>query len=123
MKVPILRLKDVLITSIQFDLTDEEAIEFQNDLLEKSSIDGIVGVVIDVSSLDVVDSYMAKVLNDTARMIKLLGPQTVFCGMQPDVALTLIEMGRELVGVETALNLENGLEKIQRRIFEGESYD
>lgn len=74
------------------------------------------GVVIDITALDVVDSFLARVLNDTATMVTLLGAEAVLCGMQPAVALTLIEMGRELIGVETALNLDQGMEKIRRLI-------
>lgn len=113
MKVPILKLYDVLLTSIQIELTDEEALRFQNDLLQRIIQSEAKGVVIDITALDVVDSYMAKVLSDTASMATLLGAEVVISGMQPEVALTLVEMGRELNGVGTALNLELGLEKVR----------
>jgi len=118
MIIPILRLKDILLTSIQVDLTDQEALEFQSDVLEMVSRTEAQGIVIDITALDVVDSYMARVLNETAQMVRILGAEVVLCGMQPMVALTLIEMGRELIGVETALNLDQGLEKLQRLIRE-----
>ena len=118
MIIPILRLKDLLLTSIQVDLTDQEALEFQSDVLEMVSHTDAQGIVIDITALDVVDSFMARVLNDTARMVQMLGAEVVLSGMQPMVALTLTEMGRELVGVETALNLDQGLEKLQRLIQE-----
>lgn len=114
MKIPILRLKDILLTSIQVDLTDQEALEFQSDVLQMVKETEAKGIVIDITSLDTVDSFMARVLNDTVNMVKLLGAKAVVCGMQPSVALILIEMGRELIGVETALNLEQGLDKLQR---------
>ncbi len=116
MKIPILRIKDILLTSIQVDLTDQDALEFQRDVLSRVSETEAKGVVIDISALDVVDSFLARVLNDTANMARLLGTQVVICGMQPPVALTLIEMGRELVGVETVLNLDQGMEKIEQLI-------
>ena len=116
MKIPILNLKDILITSIQIDLTDEEAIVFQTDVLTKVTETDAKGVVIDITALDVVDSFMARVLNNTATMVRLLGAEVVLCGMQPSVALTLIEMGRELIGVETALNLDQAVDMINELI-------
>lgn len=116
MKIPILKLKDVLITSIQIDLTDEEAIEFQVDVLSKVSETDANGVIIDITALDVVDSFMARVLNNTATMVRLLGAEVIICGMQPAVAITLIEMGRELIGVETALNLDRAVDDINELI-------
>jgi len=118
MIIPILRLKDVLLTSIQVDLTDQEALDFQVDVLRVVSETEAGGIVIDITAMDVVDSFMARVLNDTARMVRMLGAEVVLCGMQPMVALTLTEMGRELVGVETALNLDQGLDKLRRLIRE-----
>ena len=116
MKIPILKLKDILVTSIQIDLTDVEAIEFQTDVLAKVSEIDANGVVIDITALDVVDSFMAGVLNNTATMVRLLGAEVVLCGMQPSVAITLIEMGRELIGVETALNLDQAVDNINELI-------
>ena len=116
MKIPILKLKDILITSIQIDLTDEEAIEFQVDVLSKVGETDANGVVIDITALDVVDSFMARVLNNTATMVRLLGAEVIICGMQPAVAITLIEMGRELIGVETALNLDRAVDDINELI-------
>jgi len=109
MKIPILKLKEILLTSIQVDLTDEDALEFQSDVLDRVARTGAQGVVVDITALDVVDSFMARVLNDTANMVRLLGAEVVVCGMQPAVALALVEMGRELIGVQTALDLENGV--------------
>jgi len=119
MRIPILKLKGVLLTSLQAGLSDEDAIKFQNDVLNELNRTEAKGLVIDITGLDIVDSFMARVINDTATMAKMLGAEVVLCGMQPDVALTLTEMGRELIGVETALNLDQGFEKLQRLIEEG----
>ncbi len=116
MRIPILRLKGILLASIQVDLTDEDALGFQRDVLSRVNQTDAGGVVIDITALDVVDSFMARVLNDTAHMARLLGAQVVICGMRPAVALTLVEMGRELVDVETVLNLDQGMEKIEQLI-------
>jgi rsbT antagonist protein RsbS len=115
-RIPILRLKGILLTSIQVDLTDEDALGFQRDMLSRVNETEANGVVIDITALDVVDSFMARVLNDTAHMARLLGAQVVICGMRPAVALTLVEMGRELVDVETVLNLDQGMGKIEQLI-------
>ena len=113
MMIPILKLKDTLLVSIQMDLSDDDALQFQDDLVERARSSAAAGVVIDITALEVVDSFMARVLNDTANMVRLVGAETVICGMQPAVALTLTEMGRELVGVETALNLDHAMQRLQ----------
>ena len=118
MKIPILRLKGILLTSIQVDLTDQDALEFQTDLLRMVSETEAQGAVIDITALDVIDSFMARVLNETASMVALLGTPIVICGMPPAVALTLTEMGRELIGVETALNLDQAMDTLQRLLEE-----
>lgn len=122
MKVPILKLKDILITSIQVDLTDEDALEFQADVLNMVSGTGAKGIVIDITALEVVDSFLARVLSETATMVGVLGAEVVVSGMRPAVALTLVEMGREPIGVETALDLEQGLERLRRRFESREAH-
>lgn len=116
MPIPILKLGEVLLTSIQVDLTDRDALEFQSDLLNKVSEADSKGVVIDITALDVVDSFLARVLNETANMVRLQGTEVVICGMPPSVALTLVEMGRELIGVETALDLEQAIGRVKELI-------
>ncbi len=111
-KIPILKLGDILLSTIQIDLTDQDALVFQDDLLTNVKETNAEGVIIDITGLDVVDSFMARVINDTANMAHILGAEVVLCGMRPDVALALIEMGRQLIGVETALNLQEGMEKL-----------
>ncbi len=118
MTIPILRLRDVLLTSIQVDLTDHDAEAFQADVLRTAQETQAKGIVIDVTALEIIDSFLARVLNDTANMLNLLGTRAVICGMRPAVALTLVEMGRELVGVETVLNLDQGMERIERLVRE-----
>ena len=117
MRVPLLRLNArTLIVPLYADIDDEGVLSFQSDLTERVAQDQVRGVVIDVSALDVVDSYMARVLNDTARMLRILGAGVVVCGVQPAVALTLVEMGRNLVDVPTAFNLERALVRLERLI-------
>ena len=116
MKIPILRLGDILLTSIQVDLTDAEVMQFQSDVLHAIADVEARGLAIDITAMEVVDSFMARTINDTANMARLLGAEVVVCGMHPAVALTLIEMGRGLIGVETTFNLNEGLARLNRRI-------
>ena len=116
MKIPILRLGRILLSSVQTDLTDVDALQFQDDLVRKIAAIEAQGVAIDITALDVVDSFMARVLNDTASMARLLGAEVVICGVQPYVAMTLIEMGRSLIATDCAFNLEQGLKILEARI-------
>ena len=118
MKIPILKLGKILLTSIPEDLTDEDALEFQNSVLDKITATESSGIAIDVTALQTVDSFMARVINDTAKMARLLGAEVVLCGINPMVALTLVEMGRELIGVRTSLNLEQGV-TVLRKLIDG----
>ncbi len=111
--VPILQLGKLLITTLQFDLSDQQVVCFQREIVEEVSKRDAQGIVIDISALDVVDSFMARVINDTARAVKLVGAEVVVCGVQPYVAMTLVEMGRNLFNVETTFNLEQGLDKLK----------
>jgi len=120
MKIPILKLKGILLTSIQLDMSDDDAIAFQADVLRVLNQTEAKGIVIDITAMEVVDSFMARMINETANMARMLGAQVVLCGMQPDIALALTEMGRELIGVETALNLDQAFDKVQRIIEQRE---
>jgi rsbT antagonist protein RsbS len=114
MRVPILRLNArVLIVALGADIADDDVLSFQADLAERAAAMQARGVVIDVSALDIVDSFMARVLNDTARMLRLLGAEVVICGVQPAVAMTLVEMGRNLVDLATAFTLEKALRRLE----------
>ncbi|KKG15408.1 anti-sigma factor antagonist [Methanosarcina sp. 2.H.T.1A.6] len=110
--MPILKVKDVLLSSIPGDLTDNEVLEYQSQMLKMLEKTEAIGVLIDITGMEIVDSFMARVINETANMAQIMGAEVVLCGMQPMVALTLVEMGRELIGVQTALNLGKGLDKI-----------
>ena len=118
MIIPILKLGDILLASVQEDMDDNGALIFQKNLLSKVSENDIRGVVIDISAMELVDTYLARIFNETANMVKLLGANVVLCGMRPAVSLTLVEMGRELIGVDTALDLEQGLLHMQERTGE-----
>lgn len=106
-QIPILKLNQNLIASIQTELTDEEAVAFQHALLEKNNELLTKGVIIDVSMLEIIDSFMAKVLSDITLMIKIQGSEVVICGIQPHVAITLQEMGMHLTVSETFLSLDH----------------
>ena len=113
MRVPILRLNArVLVVALGADIADEAVLAFQSELCERTAAMHAQGVVIDVSAVDIIDSFMARVLNDTAGMLRLLGAQVVLCGVQPAVALTLVEMGRNPVGLVTSFNLERALARL-----------
>lgn len=116
MRIPILKLYDCLLVSIQWELDDATALQFQEDLLKKIHESNSSGVVIDITSIDFIDSFIAKVLGDVVSMSKLMGAKVVITGIQPAVAITLIELGINLKDVYTALDLEKGLEKLQQEL-------
>jgi rsbT antagonist protein RsbS len=117
-RIPILKLHNCLLVSIQWELDDQTALQFQEDLLQKIHETGASGVVIDLTSVDVIDSFIAKVLGDVIGMSKLMGAKVVLTGIQPAVAITLIELGIHLADVQTALDLEKGLETLQQELGE-----
>ncbi len=107
-RIPILALGDVLLVSIQVDLHDRLALELQDSLTERIARSGASGVIIDISLLDTVDSFMARMLANLASMARLLDADVVLAGMQPAVAMTLVELGLSLPGIRTALNVDRG---------------
>lgn len=109
-RIPILQMGKFLLVTIQVDMHDQVAMTLQNDLMEKISGTGARGVLIDISALEVVDSYIGRMIANTSVMSKLLDAHTVLVGMQPAVAITLVELGLSLGGVKTALNVERGME-------------
>lgn len=109
-RIPILRVRGRLLVTLHPDLDDAAAQSFQEDLLLEIERTGADGLVIDVSGLDTVDSYVAQVLADTAKMARLMGSRTVVVGMRPVVAATLVRMGMPIAGVETALDVDDGLD-------------
>ncbi len=112
--IPVLKLFDYLIVTIQIDMDDLTANLFRNDILKQIEKTNAKGVLIDISVIDLVDSYLGRVLGDTARMAKLMDCEVVLVGMQPAVALTLVELGLSLESVHTCLNLEAGLKLLNR---------
>jgi rsbT antagonist protein RsbS len=108
-RVPILKIGDILLVSIQIDLQDQIALALQDDLAERIAATGAKGVVIDISALDIVDSFVGRMLSTIASISRVLDADTVVVGMRPAVAITLVELGLSMTGVRTALNVEKGL--------------
>jgi rsbT antagonist protein RsbS len=115
-RVPVLKIGDVLLVSIQIDLEDQMVLDLQEDLSEQIVGTGARGVVIDISALEIVDSFVGRMLATTAAISRVLGAETVVVGMRPAVAITLVELGLSLGGVRTALNLELGLAELRRAL-------
>ena len=118
-QIPIMKIGDTLLVSIQVDMHDRLALALQDDLTNKVVATRARGVMIDISALDIVDSFIGRMLNNIAAMSKVLDAVTVVVGMRPAVAITLVELGLTLSGVKTALNVDKGLELI-RTIIDGE---
>ncbi|BAS27746.1 STAS domain-containing protein [Limnochorda pilosa] len=110
MSIPILHVEGFLIVELQGELKDADIAAVQQSLLEQLHRERARGVLIDLSGLEVVDSYTGRVIRDTAGMVRLMGARTAVVGLRPAVAITLVEMGLELPGVHMDLNLERGLE-------------
>ena len=111
-RIPILKMGDSLLVSIQVDMHDRLAMTLQDDLTAKIVATRAKGVLIDISSLEVVDSFIGRMLANIAAMARVLDAQTVVVGMRPAVAITLVELGLSLTGVRTALNVEQGMRLI-----------
>jgi len=112
-RIPILRMGRLLLVTIQVDMHDRLAMALQDDLTSRIVSDGAKGVLIDISALDVVDSFIGRMISNTASMARVLDAQTVVVGMQPAVAITLVELGLTLQGVKTALNVERGIKLLE----------
>lgn len=119
-KIPILRMGQFLLVTIQVDLYDQLAENLESDLVNMVKKTSAKGVLIDVSSVSIIDSFMGRILGNIATMSKIMDADTVVVGMQPAVAITLIELGLPLMGIHTALNVERGMELLQSKIFPGE---
>ena len=109
-RIPILRMGDCLLVTIQVDMHDRLALTLQDDLTERIAATSARGVLIDISSLEMVDSFIGRMLGNIAAMSRVLDAQTVVVGMRPAVAITLVELGMSLPGVRTALNVERGMD-------------
>jgi rsbT antagonist protein RsbS len=112
-KIPILRMGEYLLVTIQVDMHDRLALTLQDDLTNRISQTGAKAVLIDISSLEIVDSFIGRMLGNIAAMSRVLDAQTLVVGMQPAVAITLVELGISLEGVRTALNVEAGMELLR----------
>jgi rsbT antagonist protein RsbS len=112
-RIPILKLGSFLLVTIQVDMHDQLALALQDDLTARIVRDRASGVLIDISSLDVVDSFIGRMLGNIAGMARVLDAETVVVGMQPSVAITLVELGLSLPGIRTALNVDRGMELLR----------
>jgi rsbT antagonist protein RsbS len=112
-QIPILRLGNVLLVSIQVDMHDRMALQLQDDLGARIVATRAKGVVIDISALEVVDSFIGRTLGNITAMSRILDADTVVVGMRPAVAITLVELGLQLEGVRTALNVDRGMELLE----------
>lgn len=115
-RIPILKMGDLLLVTIQVDMHDRLAMNLQDDLTATISRTGARGVLIDISSLEMVDSFIGRMLANIASMSRIMDAETVVVGMRPAVAITLVELGLSLPGVRTALNVEKGMAVLQSAI-------
>jgi rsbT antagonist protein RsbS len=111
-RIPILQMGKCLLVTIQVDMQDQTALALQDDLAAKIEAIGAKGVVIDISALDIVDSFIGRMLGSISGIAKVLDATTVVAGMQPAVAITLVELGLSFDGVVTALNVERGMQML-----------
>jgi rsbT antagonist protein RsbS len=115
-RIPILRMGEFLLVTIQVDMHDQLALKLQDDLSNAIQKNATRGVLIDISTLEMVDSFIGRMVADISGMGRILGAETVLVGMQPAVAITLVELGLSLPGVATALNVERGMALLRRKI-------
>ncbi len=119
-RIPIIKIRDFLIVSIQVDMHDKMAIQLQSQILNEIAKTGAKGVLIDISVLEMVDSFIGRMLSGMASMAAIMDAAVVIVGMQPAVAITLVELGLEMPGVDTALNMENGIKMLEERLENSE---
>jgi rsbT antagonist protein RsbS len=115
-KIPILKMGSFLLVTIQVDMHDRLAMQLQDDLTSRIVATRARGVLIDISSLEIVDSFIGRMISNIAAMARVLDAETVVVGMQPAVAITLVELGLSLEGVRTALNVDKGMLLLQQRV-------
>jgi len=115
-RIPILQMGDFLLVTIQVDMHDQLAPTLQDDLSERISKTSARGVLIDISALDMVDSFIGRMIGTISGLSKIMDAETMLVGMQPAVAITLVELGLNLPGVSTALNVERGMKLLQERV-------
>lgn len=112
-RIPILRMGEFLLVTIQVDMHDQLALTLQDDLTSRIEITGAKGVLIDISALEIVDSFIGRMIANISGMSRILDASTVVVGMRPAVAITLVELGLSLTGVQTALTVERGMERLR----------
>ena len=117
-RIPILRMGEFLLVTIQVDMHDQLALTLQDDLTRAIEKKGAKGVLMDISALEMVDSFIGRMISDISGMARILDARTVVVGMQPAVAITLVELGLSLPGVATALNVERGMEMLRHSLEE-----
>lgn len=115
-RIPILKMNEFLLVSIQVDMHDRLAMALQDDLTARISETGAKGVLIDISALEIVDSFIGRMMANISGMARILDAQTVVTGMQPAVAITLVELGLSLPGIRTALNVERGMRMLHESL-------
>ena len=115
-RIPILRLGQHLLVSIQVDLHDRLALTLQNDLTERLAENGARGVLLDISSLEIVDSFIGRMIGNIAAMARVLDAHTVVVGMRPAVAITLVELGISMQGVRTAIDVDDGMQLLEAEL-------
>jgi rsbT antagonist protein RsbS len=115
-RIPILKMGEFLLVTIQVDLHDQMALRLQEDLTSAIERTGAKGVLIDISALEMVDSFIGRMIGSTSSISRIMDATTVVVGMQPAVAITLVELGLSLPGVQTALNVERGMERLRTAI-------
>lgn len=115
-RIPILKMGEFLLVTIQVELDDQLALTLQQELTQSVADTGAAGVLLDISGLDIIDSFLGKMLATIASMTKIMDAETVVVGMRPAIAITLVEMGLTLPGVLTALNVEKGMELLHSRL-------
>ncbi|MBN1640222.1 MAG: STAS domain-containing protein [Anaerolineae bacterium] len=117
-RIPILKIEEFLVASVQVELSDQSAVAFKENLLTRIYETKAKGLILDLTAVEVVDSFMARIINEVGAMAGLMGTRVVITGLQPAVAITLVELGLQLQGVQTALNLEKGIVALRRMIAE-----
>jgi rsbT antagonist protein RsbS len=122
-RIPILKLGKALLVTIQVDMHDRLALALEEDLTQKIVATGARGVLIDISALEIVDSFIGRMLDNIAGVSRILDAETVLVGMQPAVAITLVELGLNLSGIKTALNVERGMKMIAQTVRASDDSD
>jgi rsbT antagonist protein RsbS len=121
-RIPILRMGQFLLVTLQIDMHDQLALSLQDGLTNAIQANSSKGVLIDISALEMVDSFMGRMISDLSRMARILDARTVLVGMRPAVAITLVELGLSLPGIDTALNVERGMQLLKQVLSDGDDH-